>query len=190
MSIKKAKMFNEKAANPKYKADQIIQTLSLKPGQTIADIGSGGGYYTFRFAKSVGESGQVYAVDNNQELLDFINTQAKEQGLSNVVTHLTVSDHPDLPKHAFDYVFLRNVTHHLQNRASYFKKLKETLKSNGKIVIIEYDNRGGLFSFHKLHRHFVPKEILVEEMKQAGYLLQKSYDFLPEQSFMIFSIRY
>jgi len=189
MSEKKAKMFNEKAANPKYKADQIIQTLSLKPGQTVADIGSGGGYYTFRFAKSVGESGQVYAIDTNQEFLEFINTQAREQGLSNVVTHLTVSDHPDLPKNAFDYIFLRNVTHHLQNRTNYFKNLKEALKPNGKVAIIEYDDRGSLFSFHKLHRHFVPKEILVEEMKQAGYLLQKSYDFLSEQSFMIFSIK-
>jgi arsenite methyltransferase len=86
-------------------------------------------------------------------------------------------------------VFLRNVTHHLSNRINYFHQLKETLKPNGKIVIIEYDERGGFFSFHRLHRHFVPQSILHEEMKQAGYVLQKNYDFLSEQSFSIFTLK-
>ncbi len=189
MSEKKAKMFNKKAAQSKYKANQILQTLSLKPGQTIADIGSGGGYFTFRFAQAVGETGQVHAVDTNQEFLAFVKKQATEKGLTNIVTMLTSSEHPDLPKRMFDYVFLRNVTHHLLNRVDYFQRLKDTLKSDGKLIIIEYDQRGGFFSFHKLHQHFVPQHMLLEETKQAGYTLQKSYDFLSEQSFMIFSIK-
>jgi len=187
MSEKKAKMFNKRAAQSKYKVDQILQTLSLKPGQTIADIGSGGGYFTFRFAQAVGEIGQVYAVDTNQEFLAFIKKQATEKGLTNIVTTLTSSEHPELPKGTFDFIFMRDVTHHLQNRVDYFQILKEILKPEGKLVIIEYDGRGGLLSFHKLHRHFVPKNILLEETKLAGYTLQKSYDFLSEQSFMIFS---
>ena len=187
MSKKRPEMFNKKASKPKYKADQIMETLSLKPGQIIADIGSGGGYFTYRFAKAVGEKGQVYAVDTNQEFLAFIKKQATEQGLVNIVTKLTSSEHPDLPKHTFDYVFLRNVSHHLSNRVEYFQRLKERLKPDGKIAIIEYDGRGGFFSFHKLHRHFVPQNILLEEMKQAGYSIQKSYDFLSEQSFTIFT---
>ena len=183
------KMFNKKASKPKYKADQILETLALKPGQIIADIGSGWGYFTYRFAKAVGERGWVYAVDTNQEFLTFIKKQATEQGLTNIVTLLTASEHPDLPKHTFDYIFLRNVTHHLPNRINYFQRLKETLKPEGKIAIIEYDGRGGFFSFQQLHRHFIPQNILHEEMKKAGYLLQKSYDFLSEQSFTIFSIK-
>ena len=182
-------MFNNKASKPKYKADQILEKLALKPGQIIADIGSGGGYFTYRFAKAVGEKGQVYAVDTNQEFLSYIKKQATEQGLTNVVTMHTVSEHPDLPKHTFDYIFLRNVTHHLPNRVEYFQRLKETLKPDGKIVIIEYDGRKGFFSFHKIHRHFVPRSILLDEMKQAGYSLQNSYNFLSEQSFQIFCIK-
>jgi arsenite methyltransferase len=189
MSKKRPEMFNKKASKPKNKADQIMETLSLKPGQTIADIGSGGGYFTYRFAKAVGEKGQVYAVDTNQEFLAFIKKQATEQGLTNIVTMHTASEHPDLPKHTFDYVFLRNVSHHLPNRVEYFQRLKEMLKQDGKIVIIEYDGRGGFFSFQRLHRHYVPQNILLEEMKQTGYTIQKSYDFLPEQSFTIFSIK-
>jgi arsenite methyltransferase len=187
MSQKKAKMFNKRAAKPKYKADQIIQTLSLKPGQKIADIGSGGGYYTLQFAQEVGKTGKVYAVDTNQEFLEFIKKQATEQGVSNITTLLSSSDHPELPKHTLDYIFLRNVTHHLSNRVDYFQRLKETFKPNGKLVIIEYDGRGGFFSFQKRHRHFIPQDLLLEEMKQAGYVLHKSFDFLSEQSFLIFT---
>ena len=180
-------MFNKRAANPKFKAGQIIETLALKNGQTIVDIGSGGGYFTFKFAKAVGEEGRVYALDTNQEFLEFIKKEALKQGLSNIITVLTTSDYPDLPKHVFDYIFMRNMTHHLSNRVEYFKELKENLKSDGKVVIIEYDGRGG-FSFHKISGHFVPQQTIIDEMKEAGYKTHKSFDFLSEQSFTIFHI--
>jgi len=189
MSKKRPEMFNKKASKPKNKADQIMETLSLRTGQIIADIGSGGGYFTYRFAKAVGEKGQVYAVDTNQEFLAYIKKQSTEQGLANVVTMFTASEYPDLPKHTFDYVFLRNVLHHLPNRVDYFQILKEALKPDGKIAIIEFDGRRGFFSFQRLHHHYIPQNILLEEMKQSGYLIQKSYDFLSEQSFTIFTIK-
>jgi len=180
-------MFNKKAAKPKYKADQIMETLDLKPGQTIADIGSGGGYFTYRFAKAVGERGKVFAVDTNQEFLGYIKKQAKAQRLANIVTVHSVSDHSDIPKHSLDVAFMRNVSHHLPNRVEYFGRLKESLKPDGKLVIIEYDGRGGSFSFHNRHQHFIPKDTLMMEMKQAGYSVYRSFDFLSEQSFTIFS---
>jgi arsenite methyltransferase len=188
MSETRAEMFNKRASKPKYKADQILETLALESGQTIADIGSGGGYFTYRFAKAVGDKGKVYAVDTNQEFLGYIKKKAAEQALTNIVTLLTSSEHPDLPKHMFDYIFMRNVTHHLPDRVNYFKGLSEALKPTGNIAIIEYNGRGGLFSFHRVHRHFIPQDVLVEEMKQAGYTIQKNYDFLSEQSFSIFSL--
>jgi len=161
MRKKRPEMFNKKVSKPKYKADQIMQTLSLKPGQIIADIGSAGGYFTCRFANAVGDNGKVYAVDTNQEFLAFIKNQATEQGLNNIVTRFTASEHPDLPEYTFDYIFQRNVSHHLPNRVEYFQRLKKTLKPDGKVVIIEYDGRGGFFSFQKLHQHFVPQNILL-----------------------------
>ena len=181
-------MFNKRASKPKYKADEILEKLALKSGEKIADIGSGGGYFTYRFAKTVGEKGQVYAVDTNEEFLAYIKKQAIEQGLNNIFTLFTKSEYPDLPKNIFDIIFMRNVTHHLSNRINYFKRLSKALNPNGKIVIIEYDGRGGFFSFQRLYRHFIPLETLHEEMKQAGYKLLKSYDFLSEQSFSIFTL--
>ncbi|MCK4405967.1 MAG: class I SAM-dependent methyltransferase [Hadesarchaea archaeon] len=183
----KAKMFNKKASNPKSKPNQILETLALQLGQNIADIGSGGGYFSLRFADAVGK-GNVYAVDTNPGFLEFIRNSAKEKGLNNVKIILPTKDRLILPEKSLDFVFMRNVCHHLPNRVEYFRNLTGLLKPDGKIVIIEY-KRGGFFSFHRIFGHYIPREIIVEEMNEAGYRLEKDFDFLPNQSFAIFSLK-
>jgi len=181
----KAKMFNKKASDPQNKPDQIIEAIGLKSGQVIADIGSGGGYFTLRFAEIVGEGGKVYAVDTDEKLLEFVNNSAKQKGLNNVVPVL-VKDKLELPEKSLDFVFMRNVTHHIPNRVSYFKELKKFLKPYGKVIIIEY-KKGKPFTFRGMFGHYVSKEVIVQEMNKAGYILEKEFDFLPEQHFTIYS---
>jgi len=180
----KAKMFNKKASDPRNKPDQIIEAIGLKPGQVVADIGSGGGYFTLRFAKIVGEAGKVYAVDTDKKFLEFVNNNAKQKGLNNIVTVLA-KDKLELPKESLDFVFMRNVTHHISNRVSYFKSLKKFLKPYGKVVIIEY-KKGKPFTFHRIFGHYVSKQTIVQEMDKSGYSLEKEFDFLPEQHFTIY----
>ncbi|HEC86262.1 MAG TPA: methyltransferase domain-containing protein, partial [Thermoplasmatales archaeon] len=151
-----AKMFNKKASDPKNKPDQIIEAIGLRPGQSIADIGSGGGYFSLRFAKIVGEEGKVYAVDTKPEFLEYIKSSAREKGLNNVIPTL-VSGDLDLPEKSLDLIFMRSVTHHIPNRVEYFKSLKQFLKPDGRIAIIEY-KKGKTFTFRGLFGHYVPKE--------------------------------
>ena len=184
----KAEMFDRKASNPKNKPDQIIVALSIKPGQNIADIGAGGGYFSMRFAKLVGPKGTVYAVDTNSEFLFLIRNNAKENRLDNITTVLSKGEKLGLPEKSIDLMYFRNVTHHIPNRESYFRYLKKFLKSSGKVAIIEYD-KPNLFSFHGIFGHRVPKETIMKEMEMAGYLLEKELTFLPEQSFTIYSIK-
>jgi arsenite methyltransferase len=186
--VNKAKMFNKKASDPKNKPDQILETIALQPGQTIADIGAGGGYFSLRFADAVGRNGMVYAIDTNPEFLEFITNTSTEKGLSNIKTVLAAEDKLILPKKSLDVIFLRNVYHHLQNRVEYFRNLKEFLKPGGKIVIIEY-KRGGPFSFQRIFGHYVLKETIVKEMEESGYHLKNDYDFLQKQSFTVFSLK-
>jgi ubiquinone/menaquinone biosynthesis C-methylase UbiE len=183
----KAEMFNKKASDPKNKPDQVLETLVLQSGQTVADIGAGGGYFSLRFADAVGRQGRVFAVDTDSGFLDFIKNNAKEKGLDNVETILATEDELPLPRGSLDLVFMRNVTHHLPNRVNYFRKLKGLLRPDGRIAIIEY-RRGGGFSFHRMFGHFVPEEVIVAEMHKAGYQLKEDFGFLPEQSFTIFSL--
>ncbi|MCD6574605.1 class I SAM-dependent methyltransferase [Candidatus Aerophobetes bacterium] len=184
-----AKMFNKKASDPKNKPDQIIEAIALKPGQIIADIGAGGGYFSLRFAKIVGREGKVYAVDVNPDFLEFIKNSAKEKKLNNVITKLTTENRLDLPEKSLDFIFMRNITHHISNRVKYFENLKKFLKPDGRVIIIEY-KPGKSLSFRGIFGHHVAKEIIVREMEEAGYLLEKEFDFLPEQHFTIYSTRY
>nr|WP_278287318.1 class I SAM-dependent methyltransferase [Caloranaerobacter ferrireducens] len=182
----KAKMLNKKASNPKNKPDKIIEAIGLKFGQNIADIGAGGGYFSLKFAEIVGEEGKVYAVDVNPEFIEFIKNQAKEKDLNNVIPILAIEDRLEIPKNSLDFIFMRNVTHHIPNRVKYFRNLKDFLKPDGKVIVIEY-KKGNFFTFHGIFRHVVPKEVIIQEMEYAGYLLEKEFDFLPEQHFTIYS---
>jgi ubiquinone/menaquinone biosynthesis C-methylase UbiE len=182
----KAEMFNRKASDPTNKPDEVLKALGLQQGQKVADIGVGGGYFALRFAETVGIEGQLLAVDINQNFLEFVQNSAKEKGLVNVKTVLTSESNATLPEKYLDLIFMRNVCHHLTNRIEYFAQLRSALKTDGRVAIIEY--RGGrLFSFHRLFRHYVPKETITKEMEEAGYRLEKDLDFLPEQSFTVFS---
>jgi ubiquinone/menaquinone biosynthesis C-methylase UbiE len=182
----KVKKYNKKASNPKNKPDQVIEVMKIKPGQIIADLGSGGGYYSLRFAKIVGEQGKIYAVDINQENLDYIKKSAKESGLNNIITTITKEETFHLPEKNLDLIFMRNVTHHVPNRTKYFQNLKNFLKTNGKVVIIEYKKRFS-FTYQGIFGHNVKKETIIKEMRDAGYLLEKDFSFLPEQHFTIYS---
>ena len=183
-----AKMFNKKASNSKNKPDEIIKNLKILPGQHIADIGSGGGYFSFRFAELVGNNGKVYSIDTNKEFLEFISNNAKQQEQSNIITILATENNIPLADENIDLIFMRNVYHHITNRVEYVKKLKKILKSDGKVAIIEYKKRGRLFVSHRPSGHYVIPEVIIKEMETAGYQLEEKHFFLPEQSFNIFSM--
>jgi arsenite methyltransferase len=182
----KAKMFNRKAGRTKSKADEILGTLRIQPGEIIVDLGSGGGFFTFLFSYAVGEKGTVYAVDTNRDFLDYIEKQAWEKGRQNIQTVLATEQSISLSKHTVDLVFVRNVYHHLINRTQYFTMVKDLLRPQGRIVIIEYNRKGSRWSFHRRCGHNVPKEVIIDEMTKAGYAVSASFDFLPVQSFIIF----
>ena len=183
----KAKMFNRKASRKQSRANEILETLNIQPGQTIADIGSGGGFFTFLFSHIVGDKGTVFAVDTNKDFLEYINSQAAENDLTNIKTVLATEVYIPIAHHSLDLVFVRNVYHHLQNRVHYFTQAKQLLSPSARVSIIEYSRHGSFLSFHRRCGHNVPQEIIVEEMNKAGYTVSASFDFLSVQSFTIFT---
>jgi ubiquinone/menaquinone biosynthesis C-methylase UbiE len=183
----KAKMFNRKAGRKSSKADEILRTLNVQPGQIVADVGAGGGFFSFLFSYAVGQSGTVYAIDINKDFLEYIDIQAREKGRLNIQMVLATEQSIPLSKHSIDLMFVRNVYHHLSNRISYFAAAKELLRPQAIVIIIEYTRQGSRLSFHRRCDHNVPKEIIVDEMRKAGYTVAVSFDFLPVQSFTIFT---
>lgn len=167
------------------KPDEVVRALAIKPGDHVADLGSGGGYFTFRLAKAVSPTGKVYAVDVDKGLHDALAKRAKQEGFANVEVILAKVDDPLLPASGTDLIFTSNTYHHLSDRVKYFANAKKYLRPNGRVAIIEFNGKGGWLQ--SMPGHHTEKETILSEMKQAGYTLQKDFDFLPRQHFLIFS---
>ena len=181
------KMLNREAAAPKMMSGEIIKHLRIQKGQVVADIGSGGGYFTSEFARKVGETGTVYAVDAQLKNLNFIRRQAEQERLENIVFVPAVANTVDLPDACLDLMFVRNAFHHLPQPMQYFRNLKRLLKKNGKVAIIEHKPKGGC-SHVALFKHYTPVTVIVREMAEAGYKVVQSFDFLPAQTFTVFGV--
>ena len=162
--------------------DRVVESLALVPGARVADLGSGGGYFTFRLADAVGPEGRVYAIDVDEGMNDYVSGKAQEDGYANVETVLVPSDDPRLPE-PVDLLFTCNTYHHLENRSDYFAGLRDSLRSGGRIAIIDYTGEGGFFE----RRHATPSEVIQREMEAAGFQLEANHEFLARQSFMVFA---
>ncbi len=163
---------------------EVIAALKIQPGAIVVDLGSGGGYFTFRLAEATGPSGKVYAVDVDQDMVDLIKKTAEEKAARNIEPVLAKADNPMLPKTGVDLIFTSNTYHHIDNRVAYFANLRQYLRPGGSVAIIDFDRRAWL---EGLLRHYTPSEFIKREMEQAGYTLRQEYDFLDRQSFLSFT---
>lgn len=161
---------------------RVVEALELEPGEHVADLGAGGGYFTFRLAEAVGPDGRVYAVDVDAGMLEHIDEEARERGLENVVPLLAAPDDPRLPDGGIDLVFSANTYHHLDERAAYFRRVRESdLRPRGRVAIVELKEAPWL-----LGGHVTQAEVIREEMEAAGYALERTPAFLERQHFLIF----
>ena len=179
---KQIRKFNKLASAEKNKPSEILAKLDIKPGQTVVEIGVGGGYYIERFAEMVGETGRVYGVDTNMFFLDnlkSLNSKFNKQVVFPIVGDI---EFPRMIPKETALIFSRNTYHHLSNRSEYFAILKEKLSADGKLAIIDYNSK----SFMNLFGHATKKEILIKEITSAGYKLIEDIGILKRQNFLIF----
>lgn len=162
----------------------MIALLGLREGDRVADLGAGGGYFSFRLARAVGPSGRVWAVDVDEGLLDHVARRAEEQGLANLEPLHARPDDPGLPDASVDLVFVSNTYHHLPERVAYFRRLLDDLAPNGRVAIVELDGRGS--GLARLFGHFTSADAIEREMAEAGYERLARHELLERQSFQVF----
>ena len=163
-------------------APKLVDVLELKPGMTVADIGSGGGAMTVVLGHWIG-SGHVFATDITEHALRQTRDYAKKEGLANVTVIEGAAAATNLPAACCDAVFLRHVYHHITDIAAFNKSLYATLKPGGRLAIIDFvpdkgsalpkgvpGNRGG---------HGIPPAVVIEEVKAAGFAYVRTIDAWP-----------
>jgi len=172
------------------KPSEVIEALRLKPGMAVANLGSGSGYFTRRFVEAVTETGMVYAVDVEPEMLAYARESIIHMHIAYTAEFILAQpNNPKLPYESVDLLFVCNTIHHLENRSKYFSDLKSSLKPGSRIAIIDFypDERSGDLGFPK--HHLVPRDTIVQEMAAAGYQLAREHSFLPKQYFLEFVVK-
>ena len=114
--------------NRDQKPSQVIDALKVKPGMAVADLGSGSGYFTRRFIEAVTETGMVYAIDVEPEMLAYTKESVIHMHTAYTAEFILARpDSPKLPFESVDLLFVCNTIHHLENRSKYFRDLKSSL---------------------------------------------------------------
>ncbi len=162
--------------------EKVIAALGLQPGQVVADLGAGGGYFTFRLAREVGVQGRVFAVDVDQGMLGYVEKQAAALGLPQIQTVLAPEDGLGLPENSLDLIFLTNTFHHLPEPPTYFAGARPLLRAGGRVAVVEFAESS------TPPGHFTPPEDIRSAFERAGYRLAESHDFLESQSFQVFEV--
>jgi ubiquinone/menaquinone biosynthesis C-methylase UbiE len=168
------------------KPDEVLRALALRPGEAVADIGSGSGYFTVRLAGGVGTGGRVYAVDVDPEMVRHLNRRLRDSGLDNVRSVLADLDDPLLPDASVDRFFICDTWHHIGDQAKYLGLMKKMLRPGGQVVMIDFKKEETPMGPPLGMR--IAREDLLRQMQAAGFILAAEHTFLPYQYFLVFRV--
>ena len=166
--------------------DRLVEALELKPGMSVADIGAGSGYFSWRMARKITPEGRVYAVDIQQEMLDLLMKNMARRRVESAVTPvLGTATNPGLPAGSCDLLLLVDVYHEFDHPYEMIASLVPALKPGGRLVLVEYrleDPNVPIKLVHKMSEQQARREIGLHSELQ--FLETKT--LLPQQHILIF----
>jgi SAM-dependent methyltransferase len=166
--------------------DEVVKALGLAGTETVADVGAGSGYFTFRLSRAL-PRGKVVALDVEPEMIRHVYHKAMTEGFANVTATLSKPDDPGVPP-GTDVVFVCDVLHHVKDRAGWLVKLGKEMRSGAKLVLIEF-KEGKLPEGPPEHGK-IPRAELAKLAAGAGLKLEaERTDLLPYQVFLVFARR-
>jgi ubiquinone/menaquinone biosynthesis C-methylase UbiE len=163
---------------------KLIEALKLKPGDVIADVGAGSGYYSFRIAGRVGPRGKVLAEDIQPEMLSLIRKRSTESKVTNVEPVLGTLTDPKLPASAVDLILLVDVYHEFSHPYEMTVEMVKALKPGGRLVFVEYRMEDPKVPIKLVHK--MTQKQVIKEMSQFPLKHAETIDVLPWQHIMIF----
>jgi ubiquinone/menaquinone biosynthesis C-methylase UbiE len=149
--------------------EAIVAAVGSKSGMAIADIGAGSGLFTMLFAREVGPTGRVYAVDIAREFITGIEQRAREEGLKNVVGILSADDDAKLAPASVDIAFVCDAYHHFARPELMLGSISRGLRAGGALVIVDFERKPGQSPDWIVRHVRAGKETVRREIESAGF---------------------
>lgn len=167
--------------------DKALDLIGIAQGQTVADVGAGVGYFTWRLAQRVGPSGKVYATDIQPRMLERLKKNITERRLKNVETILGAEDDPRLQPGSTDLILLVDVYHEFSQPQKMLRKMRAALRPQGRLVLLEYRKEDPTVPIRFEHKMTV--EEVRAEIEPEGFRFEKNLPGLPRQHILVFRTR-
>jgi len=164
--------------------DRALDAIGIEAGSTVADVGAGVGYFTWRMAQRVGPKGVVYGQDIQVYMLDQLQKNVGERGFANVKTVRGSVYDPKLPKDTLDLVLMVDVYHEFSEPQKMLRGIREALKPGGRVVLLEYRGEDPDVPIRPEHKMTV-KQVRTE-LEPEGFRFDKAIEILPWQHILIF----
>lgn len=155
----------------KMSVKKFFDISSPKSDEVWADIGCGPGYFTLPLSKKVKK---VLAVDINQKMIDICKQRSERFSLFNIEFIKSESDILPIDSNLLDNILLVNVYHEFPDRSKTNLELERILKSNGKLFVIDWYSKQ--MDYGPPLEHRISEDILIKELKSAGFYLVENYD--------------
>ena len=160
-----------------------ITMIELKPNETLADIGAGSGYYSFRLAMQNPQS-KVIAVDIQPEMIEFLERKKEKLTIDNLETHLGEIDDSGLSVDSIDAALIVDAYHEFSHPYEMMTSLYRALRPGGRIYLLEYRGEDPDVLIKPLHK--MTESQARKELEFVGFQWEKTIDNLPWQHLLIF----
>ena len=173
-----APIFDDPERDDWQKPDEVVALLDLQPGQTVADIGAGTGYFLSRLSAAVGPGGRVVALDVEPNMVDHMEARIARENLANVTARVVPTDDPGLQPVSVDVVLIVDTWHHISERETYARALWSALRPGGRVYVVDFTEEAP---------HGPPASMrltalqIAEELRPAGFEVRTVDESLPHQ---------
>lgn len=184
-------LFNNPKREEWENSPKILSLLPFKEGDKVLDIGSGSGFYSYRFSQLVGKEGRVYAADIKDNHIQFIKNFCEKEGISNIepvnnkINSLKI-------KEKVDYAFMCSLYHNIygvssqQERELFINDIKNSLKKNGVLFLV--DNGPVKNELLPYHGPYIAKELIIAQLAHYGFEFEEYHQIIPQRYMLRFRL--